>query len=212
MSLHLEGFSGDIRGHRSLVIGKEMDWLTRINIIEAESLYKGRSILVIYEPLRGSVNVGAAVLRRRWDSVFRIRESFDAQMLLTYVANSPKPVRILWHGSEVPRNLWQKWEKSDVTLIGCSRDGQLGCDWEVIFFPLQNTPQFVERTIGTRNVSTHLAEIAENGAALVWSNIGEDKKGSLYWYDPQENQDKMLITKTDAVSMLEEVCAWAGRV
>ena len=222
-AFRIEGFDGEIRGHRSLVIGKEGDWLSRIHALESESLYKGRSILVIHEPSRIAAPIAAQLLRRRWDSVFRLRETFDAQMLVTYVANAPKPVRILWHGStEIPRNLWQKWEKADVSLIGCSRTGDpLGCEWEAIFFPLENTPAFTERVLGMRgsgmkslaaNVSGYLSEIAANGAALVWATIGEkDSRGSLYWYDPSENQEKNLITKADAVTMLEEVCGWISK-
>ena len=228
-SLRLEGFDGDIRAHRCLVIGKEADWIARIESLESESLYKGRSILVIHEASRPSgVSVSTILLRKRWDCIFRIRESFEAQMLATYVANAPKPVRILWYsvgtGQEIPRALWQKWAStagSDITLIGCSQSGEpLGCEWEAIFFPLQNTPQFTERVLGMRgsgmrslaaNVSSYLTEIAQSGAALVWSNIDEkDSRGALYWYDPSEGttnpSDK--ITKPDALSMLEELKFW----
>jgi hypothetical protein len=153
-------------------------------------------------------------------------------MLATYVANAPKPVRIVWisYGGttplEIPRALWQKWDPSDITLLGASKTGEMmGCEWEVIFFPLQNTPQFTEKVLsmrgsGTRmlaaGVSAHLSEIAENGAALVWSNIGEsDSRGCLYWYDPTEGASvgqKDGITKTEAVSMLEELVGWVGRI
>jgi len=233
-SLRLEGFDGEIRGHRCLVIGKESDWLSRIQALESESLYKGRSILVIHEPSRASgMGVSSALLRKRWDCIFRIRESFEAQMLATYVANAPKPVRILWFsagGQEIPRALWQKWSlATDVTLIGCSQSGEpLGCEWEAIFFPLQNTPQFTERVLGMRgtgvrslaaNVSSHLSEIAESGAALVWSNIDEkDSRGGLYWYDPNEGSGSGSInpseklTKSDAVSMLDELRGWIAKI
>ena len=233
-SLRLEGFDGGIRGHRSLIIGKESDWLAKINMLESESLYKGRSILVIQEPARapgaGGL-VGQALLRKRWDCIFRVRETFEAQMLATYVANAPKPVRIVWvsaggsgsGATEIPRALWQKWERSDITLLGASKTGEMmGCEWEVIFFPLQNTPQFTEKVLsmrgsGTRtlaaNVSGHLTEIADNGAALVWSNIEEtDSRGSLYWYDPSEGaaSQKDGLTRVEAVSMLEELVGWVG--
>ena len=238
-SLRLEGFDGEIRGHRCLVIGKESDWLLRIQSLESESLYKGRSVLVIHEPARTAGSVASALVRKRWDCVFRIREPFEAQMLATYVANAPKPVRILWYssgGNEIPRALWQKWSlasggsspgntaNSDVTLIGCSQSGEpLGCEWEAIFFPLQNTPQFTERVLGMRgsgmrslaaNVSSHLSEIAQSGAALVWSNIDEkDSRGNLYWYDPSEGianaQEK--LTKSEALSMFDELKGWVTK-
>ena len=220
-SLRLEGFGGSGRGHRSLVIGKESEWLSRIHSLESESLYKGRSILVIHESMRGgSASAAPMLLRKRWDLVVRMRDSFDAQMLATYVQNAPKPVRILWTCSgpvqEIPRALTARWVGTDVSLVGGTSGELLGCEWETIYFPLQNTPQFTEKVLGMRGsgiktlvppVAVHMGEIAENGAALVWSNIDEaDARGSLYWYDPKEDVSKMdRISKADAVNMLEDV-------
>ena len=181
----LEGFSEHIRGRRSLVVGDVADWLAKIGAVESESLYKGRSVLVIQEAVRGGFGGGPALFRKRWDCIFRIRDSFEAQMLATYVANAPKPVRILWTGSgqDIPRALWQRWSGNDVTLIGGSGSGGsdlFGCEWEVIFFPLRNTRQLTEKILGMRGsgmralvpaVAPHLDEIAESGAALVLSLI-----------------------------------------
>lgn len=224
--LHLEGFDGAIQGHRCLVIGKESDWLARLSVLESESLYRGRSILVIQEGSRGAVHgVSIPLLKRRWDAVFRVKESFEAQMLATYVANAPKPVRIVWYtvgsvGVDIPRVLLQKWQGQDVTLLGCSHQGEMmGCEWEAILFPLTANVAMVERTLALRGtnirslaagVSEHLSDIAAKGAGLVWSNIDErDSRGALYWYDPTEgHSDGEKLSKKDAVSMLEEVVGW----
>jgi hypothetical protein len=203
------------------VLGKEKDWLARVTLLESESLYKGRTILVIHEPMRGvNMTLSPGLFRKRWDCIFRVRDTFEAQMLATYVANAPKPVRILWLAAsasqEIPRALWQKWERTDVTLLGASTQGEmLGCEWEVIFFPLDTNSQAVERVLSMRgsgmrtlaqNVGSYLNEIAQNGAALVWSNIDEaDTRGALYWYDPSEGDLKEHVSKTDAVKMLEDV-------
>jgi hypothetical protein len=229
----LEGFSENIRGHRSLIIGEAKDWLSRIHMLESESLYKGRSIMVIHENVRGGP-VAPCLFRKRWDCVFRIRDAFEAQMLATYVANAPKPVRVLWTsasqqggpgqgpgqgqgGQEIPRSLWQRWSVGgDVTLIGGSGGDLMGCEWETIFFPLQNTPQFTDRVLSQRGtgirtlvqlVAAHFGDIAESGAALVWSNIDEkDVRGCLYWYDPKGTVGVAdTISKAEAVSMLEDV-------
>jgi hypothetical protein len=155
-------------------------------------------------------------------------------MLATYVANAPKPVRVLWisaaqqggpgpgqgqgqGGQEIPRSLWQRWSAGgDVTLIGGSSGDLFGCEWETIFFPLQNTPQFTDRILSQRGtgirtlvqlVAAHFGDIAESGAALVWSNIDEkDVRGCLYWYDPKGTVGVAdTISKAEAVSMLEDV-------
>ena len=152
--------------------------------------------------------------------VFRVKESFEAQMLATYVANAPKPVRILWvsvGAVEIPRVLLQKWQGQDVSLLGGSHQGEMmGCEWETIFFPLHANSATVERTLALRGtnmrslaagVSEHLSDIAAKGAALVWSNIDEkDSRGALYWYDPTEGiADGEKLSKKEAVQMLEEV-------
>ena len=202
--LRIEGFDGVVRG-RCLVLGKEANWLSQFNALEAESLYKGRSVLVLHEP-RGTVSSG--LLRKRWDCVFRVKESFEAQMLATYVANAPKPVRILWvcaPSHDIPRALWQRWT-NDVTLIGGASSELHGCDWDTILFPLQNTAQFTEKILAMRgsyrlgNVGQHLAEIAANGAALAWNESG------FYWYEPSEDHEK--LTKGEAVKLLEDVISY----
>lgn len=228
--LHLEGFDGAIRGHRCLVIGKEADWLARLTSLESESLYRGKSILVIHEASRGSahaaVGVGLALVKRRWDVVFRIREGFEAQMLATYVANAPKPVRIVWFAIgavDIPRALSQRWQGQDITLIGCSHQGEMmGCEWETIIFPLSAGSAMIERALALRGtnirslatgVAQHLPDIAAKGAALVWTITDEkDSRGALYWYDPADGVTAgESLTKKDAAAMLEEVAAWISR-
>lgn len=216
MSIRLEGFDGIFRGHRCLVLGKEEEWLARMNILESESLYKGRSILVIHEPMRGaSSSIGSSLFRKRWDCIFRVRDSFEAQMLATYVANAPKPLRILWIGThEIPRVLVSKWERADVTVLGGSSTW-LACEWDVIFFPLSATSKTIETTLGMRgtgmrqlavNLGSHLSEIADQGAALVWTHIDEtDSRGALYWYDPSEGQKNDKMPNEEIVKVLEEV-------
>lgn len=220
MSIRLEGFDGGIRGHKCLVVGKENDWLARIHLLESESLYKGRSILVIHEPMRGVMaSFAGSLYRKRWDCIFRIRDSFEAQMLATYVANAPKPVRILWVCApgvqEIPRALTSKWERGDITLLGASSGDMVGCEWDVIFFPLHATSTMVERMLGMRgsgvkqiaqDIGGYLSEIAAHGAALVWSNVDEaDSRGALYWYDPSDGQKSETLNAEDAIKMLEEV-------
>jgi len=223
MDLRLEGFDAPLRGHRFVVVGECDAWLARLAQLESESLYKGRNVLIIQESVRGG-RVPAALLRRRWDCIFRIRESFEAQMLATYVANAPKPVRIVWFSlgqMDIPRALWQRWQKCDVTLIGVAgpSDSLGSCEWQAILFPLRCPQETIERILGARGtgiapmavkIREHLGEIAEKGAGLVWTNINEaEPKGSLYWYDPSEGPSRTDgLTRSEASAMLEDVAKW----
>jgi hypothetical protein len=77
-ALRVEGFDGQLRGQKFLVVGDETAWLRRFNLIESESLYKGRNILVIQESRPGfSLISSIGLLRKRWDMIFRIKESFE---------------------------------------------------------------------------------------------------------------------------------------
>jgi len=224
-TLRMEGFDAQLRGRRFLVVGDERAWLRRFNLIESQSLYKGRSILVIQEAAGKPSNVSllSSVGRRRWDVIFRVRESFEAQMIATYVQNAPKPVRILWLCAnsmcEIPRALWQRWAKTDVTLVGAlSPDAiSVACEWEAILFPHRCPQETIEKVLSARGsglsalvsqFKEHSEEIASSGAALVWSNIDVGPKGEIYWYDPTEGQVDDGYTKKEAAIVLEGVSKW----
>ena len=192
-------------------------------MLESESLYKGRNILVIHE---GRETPNPLLFKRRWDVIFRVREAFELQMLATYVANAPKPVRILWTamdpvGADIPRALWQRWNVGqDITLLGGSESGVLPCEWEAILFPLCCPQDTIERILGARGSSLaamavrfrdYMAEINKSEAALAWTNIQEsESKGALYWYDPADGAraESSLYTKKEAGILLDSLAKW----
>jgi hypothetical protein len=222
MDIRLEGFDTQIRGHRVLVIGEEEQWIARIGLLESEALYKGRSILVIQD----KADKNPLLLRRKWDIIFRIRDSFDLQMVATYVANCPKPARILWaygQGQEIPRVIWSKWAKGDITLIGGQGQGAIGgVEWEVIFFPFDAEQEVLEKVLHARitgasgelqKIKHHMKDIHSSGAALVWTNIEEKAiGGKIYWYDPQEGlSGEEAYTKREAADLLKSLSKWIER-
>jgi hypothetical protein len=189
--------------------------LRRFAALESESLYRGKNVLVLGD---GS-SVPLAVWRRQWDVIFRMRDSFDAQMIATYVANAAKPSRVFWLGGEIPRTLWTRWVKQDITLIGSGTVG--ATEWEAIFFDRGCEMGVIERVLGQRGVGSslaqvreHLSELAASGAALVWSNIDEagvfSSRGSLYWYDPESVAEVGTgLIRTEIAQMLDAVKKWA---
>jgi hypothetical protein len=210
----LEGFDAVLRGRRLFVVGVDAG-LRRFAALESESLYRGKNVLVLGE---GSI-VPLAVWRRKWDVIFRIRDSFDAQMIATYVANAAKPSRVFWLGGEIPRTLWTRWVKQDITLIGSGTVG--ATEWEAIFFDHGCEMAVIERVLGQRGVGSslaqvreHLSELAASGAALVWSNIDEagvfSGRGSLYWYDPESVAEVGTgLIRAEIAQMLDAVKKWA---
>ena len=222
--LRIEGFDIALRGHRTLVVGPPESWLQRLAVLESEALYKGHSILVIQETHRGTGREWPQLMRRRWDAVFRVRESFDAQMVATYVQAAGKPVRVAWvfpnQPAECPRALWSRWTNNDVTFLGCTEMGAIGAvEWECILFPFKAEQAMIDRVLSSRGSGTahmaakirdHLQEIANSGAALAWTNIDEkDSKGVLYWYDPSEGQTEETWTRKEVAAILESIAKWA---
>ena len=218
MAEELEAFDAPLRGHRTLIIGSTDDWLARLTLLESESLYKGRSILIIQD------TPNPILLKRKWDLIVRVKENFELQMLATYVANAPKPVRILWASDtgEIPRALWSKWVKQDVSLIGVSELGSLqgirSCEWETIMFPLKCPETILERVLSARGsgiaglvtrIKSHMADLESSQAALAWTNIDSDSRGNLYWYDPSEGRrSENLYTKKEASQLLDSLSRW----
>jgi hypothetical protein len=150
-----------------------------------------------------------------------VREAFEAQMIATYVQNAPKPVRILWLCAnsmcEIPRGLWQRWAKTDVTLISGGDGVSVACEWEAILFPHRCPQETIEKVLSARGsglsalvsqFKEHSEEIASSGASLVWSNIDVGPKGEIYWYDPTEGQVDDAYTKKEAAIVLEGVSKW----
>lgn len=216
--IRLEAFDAVIRGKRTLIVGSPELALQRIFLLESESLYKGKSILVY-----NSTQPTPQILKHKWDVSFKIKDSFDLQMLATYVQNAPKPVRVLWYAPpDIPRQVWQRWQKTDTSLIGYTPEGGLaGCEWESILFPLKCEQGVIERVLGARGsgianmvrkLRDHLSEIASSGASLAWTNIEEsDSRGGLYWFDPLEGEREDSFTKKEAMDLLMNLSKWIER-
>lgn len=225
--LRIEGFDTPLSGRRALILGDSIQWLNLLAGLEAEQLYRGRTILVIHDTKHG-VSVPITLWRRRWDAVFRVRENFEAQMVATYVANAPKPVRVVWicmggaSMSEIPRVIWSRWARQDITLLGCSEQTMIGgVEWECILFPQKCTHDTMEAILGARGgaacsglvskIREGLSEINTSGAAIVWSSIEESAAyGSLYWYDPKGMGGEIGWKKEDVKDILESIGRWVA--
>jgi len=211
----IDSLDVQFRGHRTLVVNSVELALCRFSLLESVCLYKGKNVLVIQEGQE--VSLGNPLLfRRRWDVIFRVKDAFELQMLATFVANAPKPVRIFWSCvglGDIPRGLWSRWQGQDVSLLGCS-DGVTGCEWETILFPLAYPFDKVERTLASRGsglvakckeLKEHWGELVDAKAAVAWVS----QTNTIHWYDPAEHvYDAPLYTKAEAVILLQSLAKW----
>jgi hypothetical protein len=215
--MRIESLDVPFRGHRTLVVGSVELALQRFSLLESSSAYKGKNILVIQEGQEVALG-HPLIFRKRWDCTFRVKDSFDMQLLATYVSNAPKPSRVFWltvgNSGDIPRALWSRWNH-DISLIGCSEAGSIGgCEWERILFPLGYAVEKVERVLHGRgsgivallkDLKEHWTELLDAKAAVAWVS----STNSIHWYDPVENvYDAPLYTKEEAAAVLQSLASW----
>jgi len=65
--------------------------------------------------------------------------------------------------------------------------------WDAVFWSPGSTIEDVEPLVTARlgpqqRLKSILSELRSSDVGLVWSSIREERKGSLYWYDPAEGE------------------------
>ena len=143
------------------------------------------------------VQVPKAYFKFAWDAFFRVKDSQDLRLVLTYITNATKPITIVWIGEEMPPVVFAKVADATVFALG-SRQYIPKEPWDALFFPTDLLPHSVEEILSSRlgptkmkhaNIRSILAELRTAKASLVWSKIDDvDKHGYLYWIDMLEGQ------------------------
>lgn len=192
-TVRLEGFSETLRGTRTWLVGsgKSLRSLVvgRMTGLDAEVTHRGRKVLVIQ-----GTEVPKWIWTLRWDAVFRIRETVDLRLAVTVLQNLPKPVRVVWWGSEPAAAVMTALAAvKELTIFGASGVApRASSEWNCIIWasdvPYTEIEAGVLAHMGAQgNLRAVHKELAANEVALVWSSIGEtDKRGALYWTDPRE--------------------------
>jgi hypothetical protein len=216
--VRLEGFAAPLKGQRiwlcgpAATLGKEVQ--NRLAVIEEELLGRGRKVLIQQNsrdiPMMWSNKV-------QWDATFRIRDTQDLRLALTYIQNAVKPVRVVWIGDEPPLALLTNLTSSEITLLVASTQTPR-LQWSAIFWHTSSEQAKIEEGLGPRvgitalqgmNLPSVLRELKASQVGLVWSSIGEsDKKGSVYWYDAEEAQQKTTMEPSEMATLLHEIGDW----
>jgi hypothetical protein len=112
MSVHLEATDWTFEKGRHFVIGDMNDALRIYSRIQQELLFRGRRVLVL---VTSDIPASKKILlfQESWDFILQIRSNIDYSLLAAYLNASPKPLTILWLGTEVPQILLQKFD------VGC---------------------------------------------------------------------------------------------
>jgi hypothetical protein len=193
-SIQIEGFESSIKSKKLWFVGDDALLLRRLNLFHTEILGRGKFVCVQAD---SHAHVPKAYFKFPWDAFFRVKDSQDLRLALTYMANATKPITVVWIGEEMPPVVFAKIADATVFALG-SRQYIPKEPWDALFFPPDLLPHSVEEMLTTRlgsgkvkhaNIRSVLAELRTAKASLVWSKIDDvDKHGYLYWIDTLEGQ------------------------
>lgn len=220
-TLRLEGFAESLKGHRTFCVAAgasasssfaETFVRGRVAALDAEVVHRGRKVLVTQQQQqtpRWLTSIG-------WDATFHVRDVGDLKLALTHVQHAARPVRVFWFGGEPQAAVQTALARMDgVSLVAIGPTAPAAAnDWHAIFWPPDAVPEEVEAavvprtgTAGPGQLRAVLKELRASNVGLVWSAIGEaDRRGALYWYDPQEGEDlRPALDVSEAAETLRKV-------
>ncbi len=211
-TVRVEGFGSSLKGQKLWIIGDEHLLPNRLHVLEQELLGRGRRVLLIAD---GRKHIPKWSLQIEWDAVFKIRDSLDLRLALTYIANAAKPLRIVWIGDEPTPAVMSKLHVPESTFLGFGNNKPQQ-HWDAIFFSGLLEKSRIEDALMTRmgsaklshfNLSSVIPELRAAKAGLVWSSVGEsERSGHLYWYDIAEGEPPSEpFDMTEAASFLREL-------
>jgi len=215
-TIRLEGYSEPLKSRKIYCIGTPKNLPTllrsRIAVLDGELAHRGRKCLIIQENSANST----WLLTMKWDAVFLIRDTGDLRLALTYVTHAPKPLRLVWSGSEPVYNVFQHLSRVEgVTMIGIGTANPMSSEWEAIFWSHDIVYDTIEAVLQRRlggpllakyTLKSVLKEISSSEVGLAWSAIGEtDKRGSLYWFDPSEGSGGAAYSLKEAAEILHSI-------
>ena len=216
--IRLEGFAANLKGQRLWVcgpaatLGKQIQG--RLVVLEEELLNRGRKVLIVQNARDIPMNWSNKI---QWDATFRIRETQDLRLALTYIQNAAKPMRVVWIGDEPPLVLMTALTHPEITLLAASTQTPR-LQWSAIFWHTTCEQSKIEEGLGPRiglaalqtmNLSSILRELKASQVGLVWSSIGEtDKKGTAYWYDAEETLPVAPMQPVEMSALLHEIGDW----
>lgn len=214
-TVRVEGFSSSLRGRKLWIQGDESLIPNRLHVLEQELLGRGRSLLIIADGRK----MPRWASKIEWDSIYRLKDTQDLRLALTYIGNAARPLRVVWLGEEPSHPVLQRLHLQDVTVFGFGL-GQPKGEWDVLYFPSSYEANRIEESLLSRMGSLRLAalnlksvvpELKAVRAGLVWSSIGEsEKSGAVYWYDITEGEG--VVRSMNPIEMAEVLRELADRI
>ena len=195
MSLRIEAFEPPGGGAKWAlpVIGEKVVGLEQALEMGRDGGKYSRQVLISMEKGGRAYYEGSV----KWDAVFMIKESVDAQLALTYLTNMGRGGLCYIDAAKVDMS-----EALLTKILGLSKSHGLTVLWSCnksvlgkhdvdgIFFPevypetreSKEVEEILRGKMGTVDIGTILKELRASNAVLQWSKWGEPNNiGSLYW-------------------------------
>lgn len=212
-TIHLEAYDWAPAKHRMFVLGELEDALNIFLRLQQDLLFRGRKVLVIGGQ-DSTKRIGRLKLfEQNWDFILRIRGNLDYSLFASYVQHAPKPVSVLWLGSEIPGALLNKFDQG-VYWVCHSGNLPLGRDMQWVFIspslsPFKYKDWFLsQQPIQAAALLENLEDLRERKAGIVF-HIGDR---TIKWYDSaglDENGDETNIQDIrDVLKWCFEKLAW----
>ncbi len=183
-TIHLEAYDWAPPKQRMFVLGEIEDALNIFLRLQQDLLFRGRKVLVIAGQDSTKRLGRLKLFEQSWDFVIRIRANIDYSLFASYLQHAPKPVSILWLGSEIPAVLLNKFE-SGVFWICHSGTLPVGRDipWILIspsLAPLKYKDWFLtQQPLQAQALLENLEDLREKKAGIVFHLMDR----SVKWYD-----------------------------
>jgi hypothetical protein len=219
-TLRLEGFGESVKGHRVACVATsprtaEAFVRGRVAVLDADVAHRGRKILVV----QGGSAAPRWLTSIGWDATFHVRDVADLKLALTHIQHATRPARVVWFGSEPQAAVLAALAKMEgLTFLSVMDRTPMVASheaWQAILWAPDAGQEDIEAAVGARmgtgavggQLRAVLKELRASNVGLVWSAIGEtDRRGSLYWYDPQEGGDlQPALDLGEAADMLRRV-------
>jgi hypothetical protein len=191
-SLHIEAYDWTFKKPRIFIIGEIDDALRIFQRIQQDLLFRGRKVLVLTGQGIPKNSNRIKLFLQTWDFIIHIRSQVDYSLTASYLQNVPKPITILWVGSEIPNVFLQKYEKDFYWLCWQDNLPSFSDFFSYIFIsptisPFKYKEWFVSQNIsGSSGILSNLEDLREKKAGLVVYV----KEKICKWYDAVELEEK----------------------
>ena len=212
-TLHIEAYDWAPAKQRMFVLGELEDALNIFLRLQQDLLFRGRKVLVIAGNDTTKRLGKLKLFEQSWDFIIRIRANIDYSLFASYVQHSPKPVSVLWLGSEVPAVLLGKFEQG-VYWICHSGSLPAGRDFPWVCIspslpPMKYKDWFIsQQPAQVGALLENLEDLREKKAGIIFHMSDR----SVRWYDSAglgENGDETSIQDIrDVLKWCFEKLAW----